>query len=77
MTFLVDSLATFAAVAISFMLVLILVTPDAAVCMFDDMSRVTAFCSSTAAAMLPEMSLILLMVAVISWIALAASPVTP
>jgi hypothetical protein len=51
----VEPLAARVAMAISRMFVLIVLTAVAAFCMLVDMSRVTAFCSSTAAAICDEM----------------------
>jgi hypothetical protein len=61
----VDESIWLVALAISFIASLMLCTPEAAFCMFDEISRVAALCSSTADAILAEISLILAMTSLI------------
>jgi hypothetical protein len=61
----VDASAAFVASAICVMFWLMLPTASAADCMFDEMSRATAFCCSAALAIAAEIWLMWLIVALI------------
>ena len=73
LTFWVELFTSSVTVAISFTLFVISLTLSAAICMFEDMLPVTADCSSMAAEIMDEISLILVMVSVMVWMAVTAS----